>query len=308
MPRYVLLPAWWRLTFQTLVLMKREMKRIFPMLIVLTAAGWLITGVYINEGLSSYKAVLSTFSDSLLSGFEQVVVTVSTAVQGQFNGEAVSEQRIGAQILFNLAILLFWLAFIWIARHAIAKKMTTAREALYTSGTPLIPSFLLMLLLFLQAVPLLVAIIIFTSFNDQAFAERAADVALLATLGVLLVTLTAYFVPSTFIALQVSAIPGMYPMRSLRNARRIVAGRRLSVLFKIVMLILFSALIWALVLIPAILLENRFCGSENSCWSTYTILPGLYFFLTSLTVAFASIYIYLLYRALLDTSDVQQEG
>lgn len=299
-PRYEKIPAWWRILYRSLLLLKNEWKKYLLLVAIFTPLAWLVSGVY-NQNFATIKQALG-----LLGEGEQVLglLEQSLVLFGGFVTAQTSSIPQDALVTLNFIGVLLWLSFVWIARYHYAHKPTTLREALYTSGAALVPFILLLMLLVVQLLPATVAGVVFGGMSGTGFTQTPLEIALFVLLGLMLIVLSLYFIVSTIIALQVVALPGMYPWRALRNARKLVAGRRFSVLRKLAMILVVIFVVWALVFTPVLLLDNAICPAQSgACWSTFTLVPLVYYSLVGLTLVFASTYLYVLYRALLEQED-----
>lgn len=296
-PKYQKIPAWWRLVIRSFVLIKTEWKKTVPLLALFVPLAWLVSGVF-SQGFMDVKLALNLFDASSLSLWEEAFVLFG----GFITSQATSIPQ-DSLVVLNVLGLIMWLSFIWVARYSYARKTTTVREAVYTSGAAFVPFALLLLLLVIQLLPALAASLIFSSMTGGGFTQTVLETVLFALLGLLLLVLSLYFIVSTVVALQVVALPGMYPWRALRNARKLVAGRRFAVMRKIVMAPVVVLVAWALIFIPVLLLDNAICSDGSACWSTFTIAPLIYYSLVGLTLAFMSVYLYVMYRALLEQED-----
>lgn len=296
LPRYKKLPAWWRLIARTFRLLKHEWKKVLALIAIFAPVSWIVSGLY-SQSFSDVKLALNVLGEGSLGAAEEALVlfTGFFAAQGGISPDSL--------VILNVLFLLFWLSFVWIARYAYAGKRTSIREAIYTSGAAFVPFLLLLMLLIIQLIPMLFANLLISSMTGTGFSQTSAEIALFATLAVLLIILSLYFIMSTLIALQIVALPGMYPWRALRNARKLIGGQRFSVLRKVVMLTVVVLAVWAITFVPLLLLDNAICAQGTTCWSTTTLLPLAYYALIGLTLAFASTYIYLMYRALLEEGD-----
>lgn len=292
-PRYRKVPAWWRLTGTTGLLMKAEWKKIALLVAVFAPVAWVVSGIY-SQDFSDVKLALGLFEGSSLDGFTEATLLLTGFFTAQ--GNLASDSL----IMLNILGLLLWLSFIWVARYAFARKHTTMREALYTSGAAFVPFLLLLLLLTVQLIPTAFASLILNSMAGTGFVQGTIETALFIVLAILLVILSLYLLIGTVVALQIVALPGMYPWRALRNARKLIGGRRFSVLRKLIMLAIIILFGWLLLFTPMLLLDNAICATGSSCWSTVTLLPLYYYALTGVTLAFASFYVYIMYRSLLE--------
>lgn len=292
---YEKIPAWWRLVARTARILKREWKKIIPLVAIFAPIAWLVSGVF-NQQFALLKNSLNLFDEEALSFGEELLALGTGFIASQ------SSVPQDALVLLNIFGLIIWLSFVWIARYSYAGKPTSMRQALYTSPSAFVPFLLLTILLIIQLLPATLAAVIFFSLQGGGFTETILEKVLFAILGLLLVVLSLYFIISTVIALQVATLPGMYPWRALRNARKLVMNRRFAVLRKVIMLPVIIVLFFAVTLIPLLALDNAVC-SEGTCWSTVTLLPMGYYGAVGLALAFASIYLYVTYRALLEQED-----
>jgi hypothetical protein len=106
--------------------------------------------------------------------------------------------------------------------------------------------------------------------------------------------MTLYWICSSFIALIIVTLPGMYPFAALRAAGDLVVGRRLKLVFRLIFMALPVMLMWIVVLLPAILIDS---------WLQLTwqpLVPIMVLLLTTLKIIWCAAYIYLLYRRMVD--------
>lgn len=119
------------------------------------------------------------------------------------------------------------------------------------------------------------------------------------TAAALLTTLSLYWITSTFFALIIVTLPGMYPFRAIRAAGDLVIGRRLRILLRFLWMALGVAVIWIIVMLPIILIDTWI----KSIWSAIDWIPTIplaLLILSSLTIIWVAGYVYLLYRKVVD--------
>ena len=115
----------------------------------------------------------------------------------------------------------------------------------------------------------------------------------------LLVVMSLYLITSTFFALIIVTLPGMYPSNAIRAAGDLVVGRRLRILARILWMLIGVAIAWVFITLPAILIDSWLKG----LWKAIDWLPNvpvIILALSSLTVIWISAYIYLLYRKVVE--------
>jgi len=297
LPELEKLPSSWRLLKRTFAVIFDQKLIVAMLLLLYLIVAWVISGMFALTNFTDIKALVPEGNQLWsINGVQMLIDSFSTAQSVDVNNNQP------AVLMLNLFSLFFWLAFIWVARYEIAKKSTSIREALYTSGTSFVPFLLVLAVLFVQCVPGAYGISIIANVSKGTIFNGGLESAAFLLLAFLLIVGSVYFIVSTIIALQIIALPGMYPWKALRSARNLISGRRLNVLRKCIVLFLVLALLWLALFIPTLIVENLICGSE-SCWAGITILPFMYYFLLALSVTIGSIYLYMTYRSLLEVQE-----
>jgi len=203
------------------------------------------------------------------------------------------------QIYAGLLGLLVWLTTVWLLRNLLAGHKVRTRDGLYSAGTPIISTFLVLLVMVVQLLPVALALIGYSAALSSGLLDGGVEAMLFWIAAILLVTLSLYWVTSTFFAMIIVTLPGMYPMRALRTAGDMMVGRRLRLLLRLLWMLAAVALTWALVLIPMILIDSGI----KSLWTQIAgvpIIPLVIVLLSTWTLMWSSSYVYLLYRRVVD--------
>ena len=220
-----------------------------------------------------------------------LLTTMTNGLTGQLDP---SQQFIAATMG-----LYMWLSVVWLLRKFLAGKKVVVRDALYTSGAPIIATLLCFIILLVQMIPAALATIVVsvgyqTQFIDGSVAAIAVFIAL-----VLLIVLSLYWATSTFIALVIVTLPGMRPLRAVAIAGDLVIGRRLRILLRLLWLIATILSWWLVIMVPVILLDT--CLKRMFTWlAGWPIVPVMVLVMTTATIMWSASYIYLLYRKIVD--------
>ncbi|HSE61090.1 MAG TPA: hypothetical protein VLA88_02230 [Candidatus Saccharimonadales bacterium] len=214
----------------------------------------------------------------------------NSAVTGSLNSATSPLQ----QFLAGLISVIFWLTYIWALRHLLADKPQPIkiRDALYNSGSPLVSSAMVFLAAVVQLIPAALGSFGMALVLSGQWLNGAEAMAFCAA-AALLCLLSIYWVVSSLIALVVVTVPGMYPWRALAGSSVLVIGQRWAIALRVVLLVVLLYVIWAVVLIPMLLLDN---------WLKFDYLPIITFtvqLLGAFTIMYASVYMYKLYRSML---------
>lgn len=199
------------------------------------------------------------------------------------------------QIFGALLILLVWLSSVWLLRNVMAGRKVTVRDSLYNSGAPLVSTLLVSLVLVIQLLPVGFAILGYTAALASGLLQGGVEAMLFWFAAGLLGVLSLFWIISTFFALIIVTLPGMYPFRALRIAGDLVLGRRIPILLRFLWMALMLVVGWAAVLIPVIFIDLWL----KAAWPAIEwlpVVPVALLVVATATVVWSSTYIYMLYR------------
>lgn len=254
---------------------------------------------------ASYDSLVTTLRETSGDAFEGVwgslnqagLLFASLATGGLSSFETLAVE----QIIYTVILLLFiWLTSLWLLRQALANKRLVLRDALYSAGGPILPTFLLAFVFALQLIPLALAFIAYGAASASGLLDGGIEAMLFWAAIILTGSLTLYWGLSTFFAMVVVTLPGTYPMHALRVAGDMVAGRRVKIFLRLLWAVLVAGVVWAVVLIPTILFD----GWLKAVWPAVSWVPIVPFALLLLTVAgmiWTTAYVYILYRKVIDS-------
>jgi len=260
-------------------------------------------------GMSSqdmYGDLIDTFNSTSNGAFEGFfgelgkagLLFVSTATGG-LTASLTEAQQIFAGVI----ILMTWLASVWILRNLLAGHKLKLRDGLYNSGAPILPTFLVALVLIVQLIPAALAIIGYGAASSTGLLNGGVEAMLFWFVAGLLTVVSLYFITSTVFALVIVTLPGMYPMAAIKTAGDMMVGRRVRILLRLIWMLVGVVMTWAFVIIPLIIFDSWIKG----IWPVINwlpIIPVAILLLSSVSVIWMSSYIYLLYRRVIeDESD-----
>lgn len=297
--RSMKIPGYWKFSAEVLKLLWSH-KRLFVSLAVVYA---LLSAIFV--GLSSQEAydqlsdILSESGENLLSGgmgeLGGATLLLLSGIGGSFAPQLSDVQQVYGMLL----LVLIWLTTIWLLRVILNGKRPSLRDGLYNAGTPLVPSALVFLAVFVQLIPLAFAIIVVNSAITTGLISGGILAMLLWLIVGLLAIMSLYWITSTIMALVIVTLPGMYPWRAIRTAGDLVIGRRLRILLRLVWLVFMIGFGWVLTVLPTILLD----GWLRSIWPWFEqvpFVPIVILLVTSFASVVISAYIYLLYRKVVE--------
>lgn len=280
-------------------------RRLFvPLFVVYIILFGLLVGVGSQETYGQLKDFFAQGGAEILGGsidaLTQAGVTIAALATNGLSGELTEAQQIFGVLLGVLA----WLTIVWILRNTLAGHKITMRDGLYNAGAPLIATIVIVLVIALQLIPVALAAVGYSAaYASGLIAGGGVPAMLFWSAAVLLGLVSLYWITSSLFALVIITLPGMYPYRALRTAGDMVLGRRVAIVGRWVWMGVSAAVLWVAIMLPMILLDMGL----KALWPA---IDGLPIVPVALVVAggavlfWASTYIYLFYRKVVDNESV----
>lgn len=198
-----------------------------------------------------------------------------------------------------IIVAVAWLSLIFIARRVYSGNQLRLRDAIYSAGTPLVPMMVLLVAVLVQLLPLALVLISYSAITGAGYINQGVAIENMAAWCVILavLVLTIYWMVTSLLTLVSVTIPGLYPMRAYYETSIQVAGRRVKILLRILMMFLPLLALWALVLIPTVLLDSILK------LKTFPVVQLVVSLLAAISCTWVSAYMYVLYRRILDSPE-----
>lgn len=280
-------------------------KIFLPLLLIFVGLYIFLIGAMSENTLADVKANVEQTNKDVADGKIGTVGKAGLTLLGIISTGGLTTMN-DAQIV--IAVLLFtiiWLVTIYLARHLLAgHQEIKMRDGFYSALSPLVSTLVVGLIIFLEAVPIMLTIIVFQVALTTEFLSTPFYALLFFMFAVLMITLSLYLLSSSFFAIIVVSAPGLYPLTAVRMAKNLIMGRRLRFLIRVFYLVIIVALLYLLLLMPAIILDGAL--KSQFAWLAESKIPFVAIIQLTITVfifIYLSIYFYLFYRALLDYND-----
>lgn len=258
-----------------------------------------VVGISSQDAYSALTSSLQEAGSEIVGGdisqlTQAGLVFLAIMTNGLTGAPNESQQTVAA-----ILVLLVWLTTVWLLRSKLAGHQIKLRDGLYNAGAPIIPTFLVAIVLILQAIPIGLAVIGYSAASATGILNGGVEAMLFWIAAGMLTILSLYLMSGTFFAMIVASLPGMYPMRALKTGGDLVVGRRIRIILRILWMLLCVLVGWAVVAIPFILLD----AWVKSIWPAIAwlpIIPVVILVLSVASVIWIAAYIYLLYRKVVD--------
>lgn len=272
-------------------------RKTFLLLAVLYALlSGLLAGLGSQDAYTQLGELVKQGGEGIVGNLGQASLLLVAAVGGALNNTNATD----AQKVFGFLLgLLLWMTVVWLLRAYQAGTAPRLRDGLYSSGSPLLATFSVAMIGVVQLLPIAIAMIGFAAASSYGLFDGGLPAMLFWVVAALLTCLSLYWLTSTFIAMVVVTLPGMYPMRAIKIAGDLVVGRRVRILLRLVWMFFVTIVAWAIIMVPIILAVNWLTSIwKQVAWVPFVPLSLLV--MSTLTLIWISSYVYLLYRKVVD--------
>lgn len=278
-------------------LMKR--RRLFIGLIALYAFMMVVLGGI--TGQDTYDQIAELVQESSTEIFEgswgkvgQAGLLLVSAFAGG-SGTMEADQQVYLGVIF----LLTWLTTVWLLREILAGRKPKLRDGLYNAAAPFVSTLLVVVAGVLQLIPLAIMAVIYSGLSGLGVITEGFGSMLFYVLTGFVALLCLYWLTSTFVAMIVVTLPGIYPMRALRTAGDLVVGRRKRILLRVLWSILVALIAWIIVVLPAVMFDSWIKGVWDVL-GPIPFVPAIVAFMSAASTVWFAAYIYLFYRKIVD--------
>ncbi len=234
-----------------------------------------------SGNLGSYKSSLNGIFSGVGGKAESTLVSFSYLVLTSGGGNGTN-----AGVYQTLLLIIISLAIIWVLRQTLAGHSVRIRDSFYRGMYPIIPFFLVLLVIGLQLLPAAIGSYLYSTVVSGGIANDIIEKLLFGVLFGSLVVWSLRMITGSLFALYIVTLPDMTPIKALRSAKQLVYKRRLLIWRKLILLPVVLLVVAALLEVPLIL--------------TWTALASWVFFgFSMVSIAFLHTYMYKLYRELL---------
>lgn len=297
--RSLKLPGYWSFT---MIVFRRlwKHKKTFGLLAVLYAFFYaLVAGFGAQDSYARLTDALHAVGSDVFTGaWGQVgqagLLLVTTFTTG-LNPSPTEVQG----VLTTFLSFMIWLTMVWLLRNLMAGHNVRLRDGLYSSGSPIIATFIVGLVIMIQLLPLALLVLIYNAAALTGLIDNGVEAMLFWTVAILLVVLTLYWMTSTIIAMVIVTLPGMYPFQAIKTAGDLVVGRRIRILYRFMWMALIVVIAWMVIAIPVILFDS-WLKAVVPAIQWLPLVPVVVLFMSALTLMWTSSYVYLLYRRIVD--------
>jgi len=300
--RSLKLPGYWSFTNSVRAMLWRYRRLFGGLAIVYFLIAVAISGFGQQEAYSNLSETLNETGSEVFTGnfgkVGEAGLLLTTSIATGLTPNATEAQG----VLAGLAAFFAWLATVWALRATMADRTVRIRDALYSSGAPVLSTILVGFVIVVQLLPVSIATLVYNAAIQSGLIAGGVEQMLAWTVIGGLVVLSLYWLTSTIVALVVVTLPGMYPFQAIKTAGDLVVGRRMRILLRLLWMALVVVVLWLLILIPIILADAWIKDTwiANEWVSLLPIVPISIMFMSAAMVIFMATYVYMLYRKVVD--------
>lgn len=284
-------------TFQ---LIFKHWKTFLPFIAIMVIAYIVLVGLFSEDLYQQFQESINESSTQLANGEIGNLAKAGLLLMSTITTGGLDSGMSEVQVVFMLLLfLIMWLVTIFLVRHFIAGGKPKLRDGLYNALSPLISTLLVFVVIFVQAIPIMLVIITYSAAVATGFLSTPLYALAYFIFAALMIITSTYLFSSSLMALVAVTAPGVYPLRALFSASDLMAGRRTKLIIRVIYLFIVIALVYVIIMTPIILLDLWF----KSMWEWIYGVPIVPFFMLVVTCfifIYATTYLYRYYRWLLD--------
>lgn len=280
-----------RLTAVTLWRFRRLLAGLLAISWVLTT---LVVGATQQSQYESLRQLAQAVGEELFAGDYTMLIQVGVLFTSVLSGGLNTVLGEGQQIYLSFAYAFVSLVTIWILRHRLAGESIKLRDAIYRAGGPIAAIVVLSVIAFVQLLPFVIGTLMLASAKASGLLSGIAASSFIFGIWGLSFVVSLYLLITTFFAIIIATLPGMYPIVAYRDAQQLLRGKRMAVFGRIVWLIAMLVVVLGVAVAPLIFID-AVIGIE---W--LSIVAALLQLLTIMVLIYATGYVYMLYRELID--------
>ena len=284
----------------TLKTLFKNWRLFLPLALLAVLFNILLVGLMNEDTFVTFQNTLTETTTGLKNGelgtfAKSGLLLLSTVTTGGLSTGMSESQQIFSVLLF----LVIWLVTIYLLRHILAGHKPKLRDGLYNALSPLLSTIVVAAVIFIEAIPIMIVIITYSAAMANNFLSTPFYALIYVIFAALLILLSLYLISSSLIALVAVSAPGLYPIVAIRSAAKLLRGSRIKFIIRLVFLLIMTAIVWVVIMTPLIALDL-------SLKSAIDWLKGIPFvsiellLMTCFTAIYATAYIYLYYRRMLD--------
>lgn len=287
-------------TASTFKIIFKNKKLFFGLVLLAVFANIVLVGIMSEYSYTQFQEIADQSmaddqSDLKLGNFFKASVLLATTITTGGLNQGMSDVQ---QVFAILIFLILWLVTIYLLRHILAGHQLKLRDGLYNALTPLLSTLVVLSVAFVQAIPLMIVIIVYSAAVSTGFLATPFYAFLFFAFAFFMITLSLYLLSSTIIALVATTIPGIYPLPAFRTASDLLASRRIRFIIRLLYLIIVVIFLFVIVMLPVILLD-LWLKQSVSWLEGLPIVPFFLLFMFCFSAVYCATYIYLYYRRVL---------
>lgn len=287
----------------SLKILFRNWKLFLPLLLLVVTANILFVGIMSEDNYQTYQESIELSNE--VNGYAELGrlaksgMLVIAGVTNAGLSSGINDVQILLLIIF---VLMLWLITTYFLRHILAGNKPRFRDGLYNAFAPIISLLVTAVVFFIHLVPFFIFLILFSTARATDFLTTPLYNFLFWLLSSLLILLTLHLVPISLIALSSVTVPGIYPMQAIHAATDVIQSRRTRYIIRFLFMLLFIAILWIAIMLPITYLDLWM--KEEMGWLTgVPIVPFFTQLMTAFSIIYATSYLYLFYRRMLDNED-----
>ena len=291
-------------TAATLKIIRQNWKIFLPLISLIALLYIVLVGLMSESTFVDFKESIDRTNQEIVKGRLGNLGHAGLTLIGTVTTGGLTSMNDAQKVFAVLLFMITWLVTIYLTRHLLAGHKPRMRDGLYNALAPMVSSFFVALIIFVELIPIMIVVITYKAAVATEFLKTPFYALVYFIFASLMCLLSIYLTSSSVLGLVAVSAPGLYPLTAIETARNLIAGRRIRFLIRLIYLIFCLAFIYVIIVLPAILLDILIKGAFPVLKDLgIPFVPFVLLIVTVFVFVFLSVYIYLFYRQLLDYKD-----
>lgn len=272
----------------------KNYKLFLPLLLIMVVAVILFVGLMSESTYQEIQKVIDQTAENTGANIGTMAKAGLLLISTVFTGGLSTGSNMGNEIFVALIFLIIWLITIYLLRQLLAGNKVKLRDGLYNAMTPLLSSFVVLVVAVIQAIPVMILIVAYSAAIETNFLSTPFYTILFLVFAALMILLTGYLWSGSLMALTAVTAPGLYPYEGIKAANELMVGRRIKFILRLIALGITMAITWAIVMIPAIMFD---LFMKQFTWTAQIpFVPICLVIMTCFSGVYCATYLYIYYR------------
>ena len=199
-------------------IIRKNWKIFLPLIGLIVLLYIVLVGLMAESTFVEFKESVETTNKELVKGRLGSLGRAGLTLIGTVTTGGLTNMNDAQKIFAILLFLITWLVSIYLTRHLLAGHKPKMRDGLYNALSPLVSTFFVGLIVFIELIPIMIVIITYQAAISTEFLKTPFYALVYFIFASLMTLLSVYLTSSSIMGLIAVSAPGLYPLTAIETA------------------------------------------------------------------------------------------